>query len=77
MVRWLNIAKGLGIIFIVLGHTYAPYPYYSFFYYFDIAFFFISDQLFNKKQLPIIKFIKKNKKQEFTYKQNETNYTRP
>ena len=43
MVRWLNIAKGLGIIFIVLGHTYAPYPYYSFFYYFDIAFFFISD----------------------------------
>lgn len=56
MISWINIAKGLGIIFIVYGHSYPPEVIYHFFYYFHIPlFFFISGYLFNKPQPSFIK----------------------
>ncbi len=51
MIPWINIAKGIGILLIVYGHSYPPEILYHFFYYFHIPlFFFISGYLFNKTQ---------------------------
>lgn len=63
MIRWVNILKGLGILFIVFGHSYVPDFMYQSFYYFHIPlFYFISGFLFNKSQPKLIPFLKSKTK---------------
>lgn len=63
MINWINILKGIGIISIVYGHSYAPIFIYQSFYYFHIPlFYFISGYLFNKVQPNSIVFFKSKTK---------------
>lgn len=49
MIKWINIAKGIGIIAIVVGHSNVSQMAYNYLYYFHIPlFFFISGYLNNK-----------------------------
>ncbi len=60
MLKWINIAKGLGILFIVFGHSRPPGIIFESFYYFSIPlFFFISGYLFLKNQPSFLLFIRK------------------
>lgn len=46
-VSWIDIAKGLGIIFVVMGHSDNPVAQKYFFWFHMPLFFIISGYLFN------------------------------
>jgi len=60
MINWINIAKGLGILVIVFGHSKPPGIIFESFYHFSVPlFFFISGYLFLKKQPSFRLFLRK------------------
>lgn len=68
MISWLNIAKGLGILAVVLGHSHPPLFLYQMFYYFHIPLFFFISGFLHNENIDILKlFIKKIKAYIFIY----------
>lgn len=51
-IEWLDIAKGIGIVLVVLGHIYTNNIVYNWFYSFHMPlFFFVSGYVYKKKRL--------------------------
>jgi acyltransferase len=63
-IHWIDIAKGIGIIFIIYAHALGPKDYRHLFYSFHIPlFFFLSGIVYNpQKYRNILTFIKKSAK---------------
>ncbi len=67
----IDIARGIAIILMCIGHAYCPKGLQTFIYMFHMAFFFMSSGYFFNKESSIINpwgFIKKNTRVIYTFR---------
>ncbi|WP_418343299.1 acyltransferase family protein [Raoultella ornithinolytica] len=64
--NWVNTTKGIGILLVIIGHTYGGFPSKMIFLFHMPLFFFLSGMLLSERP-PIPYFIKKSKKSISSY----------
>ena len=62
--KWLDIAKGITIILMVIGHTSIPDPFSRFIYAFHMPLFFLVSGFLSKKKRSLADWMKKKKRRK-------------